>query len=150
MLAIAAELSTVVSIEVVTATCEDLADPRLADSCDTTGAERHSYALLLLGILGLLMTLGAAAGRSRPAAAALLVVGLVVLAIGLLTDLPATDDVGAVGANFSDAEAKPGLGFWFELAGGALMTAAGAIALRRGGAGGGGTEPREPPAAATG
>src|SRR4051794_30068403 len=35
---------TLIHVDVVTASCSDLADPALADRCVTTGAEQHSYA----------------------------------------------------------------------------------------------------------
>jgi hypothetical protein len=48
-----AELTTVYSIRVVTASCDDLAEPDLADTCDATGLDRHSGALFVLAALAL-------------------------------------------------------------------------------------------------
>ena len=53
--------------------------PDLADNCSQKGFERSSVALLLLGLLTFAMGSGAAFGRSRPAAVALIAIGVVVL-----------------------------------------------------------------------
>ena len=87
-MAIVAEFSTISYVTVVTATCEDLADPRLADQCRLEGSERHSWAFALLGGFAILMAWGAAVGRSKPAAAALIVVGAAMLGLGFFRDLP--------------------------------------------------------------
>ena len=123
VLAIVAELSTISYVTVVTATCEDLvADPRTAERCELTGHERHSWAFALLGGFAILMAWGALVGRSRPAAVALLVVGLVILGIGLFSDLPESGRSGFIGEAY-DATAHKGTGLWLELAAGALMVA---------------------------
>lgn len=129
-----AEVSTLYSIDVETASCTDLADPDLADACDTTGGEQHSYALIPLALLVAVMAVGAGLGGSRPAGFALLGAGVVVLGIALLADLPDTTKAGEIGANFAAAEAVKGTGFWLELAGGLLASLAGALRLadRRG------------------
>jgi hypothetical protein len=114
-------------VDVVTAKCSNLADPSLADACTTTGGEHHGYALLVLGVLALLMTWGAAAGGSRPAGAALIAIGAAALLIAILVDLPDVHKTGVVGARFADAEANPGAGLWLELVGGALVAIAGAL-----------------------
>ena len=85
---IVSDFLTLYHVDVVTARCSDLADPGLADACRTTGGEHHGYALLILGVLVLLMTWGAAIGESRPAGLALLVLGAAGLAIALAVDLP--------------------------------------------------------------
>ena len=77
------------------------------------------------------MAWGAGRGGSRPAAIALLVVGVVVLALSLLRDLPETERTGAVGITYEGASAKPGAGFGLEVAAGALLAGAGGLALRR-------------------
>jgi hypothetical protein len=129
ILMIAAELTTIVSVDVQIATCEDLAQPDVRDTCVRTGGEQHTYALVLLGLFTLLMAWGAGLGRSRPAALALVVAGIAVLAIAAIVDLPDVNEVGAVGANFDRAEASPGIGLYLELAGGALAIATGVLAL---------------------
>jgi hypothetical protein len=127
-MAIAAEFSTISYVTVVTATCEDLADPRLADSCQLDGAERHSWSFALLGGFAILMAWGATVGRSRPAAAALVAVGLVLLGLGFLRDLPETDRTGLIGEAY-EATAHKGAGLWLELAAGVLMVVVGLVAL---------------------
>ena len=131
---ILAEVTTLYSIDVETASCTDLADPDLADSCDTTGGEQHSYAFIPLALLVVVMAVGAGLGGSRPAGFALLGAGVVILGIALIADLPDTTSTGQVGSNFVSAEAAKGTGFWLELAGGLLASLAGALRLadRRG------------------
>lgn len=128
---ILAEVTSLYSIEVATATCSDIADVDLADKCDTTGGEQHSFALVPVAILTAVMAVGAGLGGSRPAGYALLGAGIVVLLITLLGDLPDTTKTGEVGSNFTSAHAEKGSGFWFELVAGVLATAAGALRLWR-------------------
>ena len=77
------------------------------------------------------MGVGAGFGRSRPAALALIAIGVVVLGITLLVDLPASDDTGLIGRRYAAAEAAPGPGLWFELAAGGLAVCAGALRVIR-------------------
>jgi hypothetical protein len=88
-------------------------------------------ALLLLGLLTFAMGAGAALGRSRPAALALIGIGVVVLLLAFLIDLPASDDTGVIGRDYDAAEASAGVGLWFEVAGGALAALAGVLRLVR-------------------
>jgi hypothetical protein len=127
------EVTTVISIDVAVGSCDTIYDtnPELADDCEQKGFERSSVALLLLGLLTLVMGAGAAFGRSRPAAVALIVIGVVVLGITLLVDLPASDDTGLIGRRYAAAEATPGPGLWFELIGGVLAVSAGALRVIR-------------------
>ena len=131
MLLVAAELLNVYSVDVGGTSCEAIASADVADLCATSGLERHSGALILLGLFTLAMAWGATAGRSRPAGAALLLVGATVLTIALLGDLPDVFSEGVVGTRYAEAEASPGLGFWFELAGGALALGAGVLRISR-------------------
>jgi hypothetical protein len=124
------EVTTLFSIEVATATCSDLADPDLADACDTTGGEQHSFALVPVAILIGVMAVGAGLGGSRPAGIALIGAGALVLAITLIFDLPDTGRTGEIGSSFASAEAVKGPAFWFELVGGVLAVAAGVLRLR--------------------
>jgi hypothetical protein len=130
LLLVLAEVTTLFSIEVDTATCSDLADPDLADRCDTTGGEQHSFALVPVAVLIAVMAVGAGLGGSRPAGIALVGAGVVVLVIALLFDLPDTTKTGEIGASFASAEAVKGPGFWFELGAGVLAVAAGVLRLR--------------------
>ena len=127
LLMVLAEVSNLYAIEVDTATCSDLADVDLADKCETTGGEQHSFALALIAILTAVMAVGAGLGGSRPAGFALLGAGVIVLLITLLGDLPDTTKTGEVGSNFTSAQAEKGAGFWFELVAGVLALVAGGL-----------------------
>jgi hypothetical protein len=129
LLMVLAEVTSLYSIEVATATCSDIADVDLADKCDTSGGEQHSFALVPLAILTAIMAVGGGLGGSRPAGFALLGVGVIVLLITLVGDLPDTTKTGEVGSNFTSAHAEKGSGFWFELVAGVLAVAAGALRL---------------------
>ena len=131
-LMVLAEFSTLFTVDVGSGpSCEDLASTALADTCSTTGREQHSYALVLLALLAAGMAVGATLARSPAAAAALLVVGLVVLGITLIGDLPDIGREGAIGERFTQAEAQTGAGFFYELAAGVLATLAGGLAMAR-------------------
>ncbi len=126
-----ADVFPIVSVDVASGSCEVINDssPELADGCVQSGLERHGPALLLLGLVTAAMAWGAGVGGSRPAAAALLAIGLVVLAIALLIDLPVTDDTGAIGPRFEGARGQAEIGFTLELAAGVLAALAGAARL---------------------
>ena len=127
------EVTTVISVDVAVGSCDSIYDtnPDLADDCEQKGFERSSVALLLLGLLTLAMGVGAAFGKSRPAAVALVGIGVVVLGITLLLDLPASDDTGLIGRRYAAAEASAGPGLWFELVAGALAVVAGLLRVLR-------------------
>lgn len=132
VLMVVAEFSTVASVELtgLDESCEtQLVDPDQRDRCSLNGFDRHGGALILLGLIAAAMALGAGIGRSRPAAAALIVIGLVVLGITLLRDLPQTDETGAIGASFEGAKASAGNGFYLQLIAGLLALAAGSLRL---------------------
>jgi hypothetical protein len=133
LLMLVAEVTTVISVDLRNTSCEVIYDsnPALADDCSQTGFERSSVALLLLGLLTFAMGTGAALGRSRPAAVALIVIGIVVIGITLLGDLPASDDTGLIGRDYDQAEASAGIGLWFELVGGILAVVAGLLRVIR-------------------
>jgi hypothetical protein len=122
LLLVLAEVTTLFSIEVDTATCSDLADPDLA--------EQHSFALVPIAVLVGVMAVGAGLGGSRPAGIALIGAGVLVLVITLGFDLPDTTETGEVGSSFASAEATKGPAFWFELVAGLLAVAAGVVRLR--------------------
>ncbi|MFL5839931.1 MAG: hypothetical protein ACJ77Z_05715 [Thermoleophilaceae bacterium] len=128
LLMIASEFSTLRSVKVLTASCSDLADPSLRGSCVTHGGEEHSYALVLLAVVSIVMAWGATVGRSRPAGAALALLGAAVLVIALATDVPDLDKTGVLGDRFESAHAQAGPAIWMEIAGGALVFAAGVVA----------------------
>ena len=129
---IVAEASTVKNVETPAgAACEDVAGPEERDDCIKTGAEEHGNALFLLGVLALV--LGAAAGllRSRPAAAALIAIGIVVAAIGLIADVPDIGDEGSLGFAYEQGNAKveAGSGLMLEFVGAGLCLVAGALGV---------------------
>jgi hypothetical protein len=133
LLMLLTEVTTVISVDLRNTSCEVIYDsnPALADDCSQTGLERSSVALLLLGLVTFAMGAGAALGRSRPAAVALIAVGIVVVGIALLADLPASDDTGLIGRDYDQAEASAGIGLWFELIGGILAVLAGLLRVIR-------------------
>jgi len=128
ILMIASEFATLRTVKVLTASCSDLADPSLRGSCVTHGGEEHAYALVILGIVAIVMAWGAVFGRSRPAAVALIAIGAATLAIALITDMPDIHKTGVLGERFDSAKAQAGAGLWMEIAGGALVLAAGVMA----------------------
>jgi hypothetical protein len=129
VLTILADFATVRSVKVLTASCDDLADPSLRGACVTRGHELHSWALVLIGAVALLMVWGAVAGRSRAAAAAVLVLGTAVLVITFGHDVPRIHKTGVIGVRFEQASAHAGPGLWMETVGGGLLFVTGAIAL---------------------
>ncbi len=133
LLLVASEFLAVASVDVADGSCEVIqdTDPALADRCELSGFERNGGAFLLLAALAAVMAWGAGIGRSRPAAAALAVIGVLVLGWALLVDLPVTNDTGALGRNFDGAFASAGPGFTLELLGGALALVAGLAGLVR-------------------
>ena len=118
-------------VTTITASCQELAQESLRDSCLVIGHESHAWGFALLGLLVVVMTFGAWIGGSRPAAVALLVAAVVGLAITLLHDLPQTGHKGGVGQNYAEAKAHAGTGFWFALIGSSLALASGAVATWR-------------------
>jgi hypothetical protein len=131
LLLVATEFTAVATVDVASGSCEVIQDtnPELADRCELSGLERNGGAFILLALLAGLMAWGAGPGRSRPAALALLVIGVLVLAWALLVDLQVTDETGAIGRNFEGAEAAAGPGLTLEILGGAVLLAAGLVAL---------------------
>jgi membrane-bound metal-dependent hydrolase YbcI (DUF457 family) len=111
VLMLASLISTVASVDVANGSCSVI------------------YDFVLLGLVALVMAFGAGPARSRGAAWALVGVGLIAVLVGLLSDLPVTDDTGAIGRDFEGATASAGTGLWFEIVGGACALAAGALRL---------------------
>jgi hypothetical protein len=104
-------------------------DPALADRCELSGFERNGGSFLLVAALTAAMGVGAGLGGSRPAAVALVAIGLAVLAWALLVDLPVTSETGALGESFAGARAQAGAGLWLEILAGLLAAGAGALRL---------------------
>jgi hypothetical protein len=84
-------------------------------------------------VLTVLLAFGAAVGRSRPAAYALGLVGLVVLFVALVLDRPTLDDKHGLEVFFGEQGTEPetGGGYTLEILAGVLaMLACGAALLR--------------------
>ncbi|MGI8512412.1 MAG: hypothetical protein ACR2NH_07265 [Solirubrobacteraceae bacterium] len=96
----------------------------------TSGGAHHGYALAVVGVAALPMSFGAVLGGSRPASAALVVLGAVALGIALVADLPSLNETGLIGRTYDLAEAHPGPGFWLELAGSVVLLLGGLALLR--------------------
>jgi hypothetical protein len=131
ILMLASLIATVASVDVANGSCKVIYDsnPDLAKGCSLSGYERHSIAFVLLGLTSLLMAFAAGPARSRGAAWALAAIGVLVIAIALFSDLPVTNDTGAIGRDFEGATAHAGTGLWLEFAAGALALLAGALRL---------------------
>lgn len=130
LLLLLTEFTTIFSVDVLASgTCEEIADPAARDACQTSGLEQHGGAFVLLGLLALVMALGAGRGRSRPAAAALVAIGAVVLAFALGRDLPKSNDTGLVGIQYEEAKAGPRSGLYLEIVAGVLCVGAGVLRL---------------------
>jgi hypothetical protein len=97
----------------------------------TTGGSHHGYALALLGLVSMPMAVGAALGRSRPAAAALTGLGGVALVIVLAIDRPSLGDTGLIGRTYDLAKAHPASGFWIQLVASVVLFVGGLLLLRR-------------------
>src|SRR5919108_1020759 len=80
VLLIVTEFTSIASVNVASGSCEVIqdSDPDLADRCTLSGFERHGGAFILFGLVVAAMAIGASAGRSRPAAFALVALGAIV------------------------------------------------------------------------
>ena len=97
----------------------------------TKGGSHHGYALGLIGLVSLPMSYGAVIGGSRPAAAAVAVLGALALLIAAAFDVPSLNDTGLIGRTYDLAEANPGPGFWLEIVSAAVLLLGGLFMLRR-------------------
>jgi hypothetical protein len=122
ILAIVAWFSVIIKIQVLTVT-----------PATFTGNDRSGIALLLLGAFAILMIVGSVRG-ARPAMAALAAVGLTVLLIAVLRDLPHLNDtnVWQLHDAYEDAQAVAGSGYYLETAAGILMLVSGVALLMLG------------------
>jgi hypothetical protein len=125
-LALVALFVPVYEITVNTLPCEP-AEVELAAACSDPG----SLALLPLGLLTAALAVGAGLGGSRPAAVALLVVGVAILALTFGLDAPKLGQTGAIGLNFDRAVVHVGPAYWMELAAAVLALLAGLIRVLR-------------------
>jgi hypothetical protein len=94
------------------------------------GHEQHSFAVLLVGLAALAMSLSVAfAGRARPAMAAIALLGVVALLIALIGDLPDVNSTGVIGQNYAYASVSAKIGFWMETVGAVALIFSGASML---------------------
>jgi hypothetical protein len=129
VLLVVAEFSTVSYRTIGIGACDNRI--QAPEVCSTTGHSQHGYALLVIAVLALVMAWGAFVGRSRAAATAVLVLGVTVLGIALIGDLPDRTDTRGLEARYTDPRGHLGSGFKLELAGGVLLLLAGGLALLR-------------------
>jgi hypothetical protein len=99
--------------------------------CTTVAGDAHSHVLWLVGVAVLLFAFGVAAGRSVPAAIALIVCGAAVLVIALAFDMPKLDDTRDLDTLYTNVRAHTGGAFRLEIVGGILAVAAGLAGLAR-------------------
>jgi hypothetical protein len=98
--------------------------PGLADT--TEAAQRHNYAMLVLGAFAFVLVLAALGGGSKPAALAVAVCGGVALLLFLILDLPDAGKVGSLSAaTIPNAKLVPATGFWLELIGSLVLAICG-------------------------
>jgi hypothetical protein len=97
------------------------------------GHQEHTWVMALVGLLAVPMLYGAVAGRSRPAWAAVAVLGLVAVLIALIHDAPDLSKTGVCGQRFEDCHAGAATGFYLETLGAVLLVLAGGTALLLGG-----------------
>jgi hypothetical protein len=130
VLLVVTEFSTIASVDVADGSCEVIndANPENADRCELSGFERHGGSFILLAILVAAMAWGAGIGASRPAALALIAIGVLVLAWSLAVDLPEADEEGIL-RTYEGARGSAGPGLTIEIVAGALALLAGAVRL---------------------
>lgn len=118
LLLIAADLSTLIQIKVLT-----VVEKRLS------GHAQHDWAVAFLGVVAIPMAIGAAWRRARPALFGLVLIGAAVIGIALAKDLGDTRSTGVYGQRYDQAAAEAGTGFYLETLGGVLLIVTGAGGL---------------------
>ena len=119
-LLIAAEFSTLYDVRVVTA---------VPEGGSFSAGGHHGYALGVMALGIVVMTLAAVLGGSRPAAVAVVVLAAAALAIALAVDLPDVDETGLIGRTYDAAQAEPRAGLYLEIAGGCAALVGGILIL---------------------
>jgi hypothetical protein len=105
-----------------------------------SGGENHGYALLVLAVFAVALTVVALRFGGRAPGIGLVALGVVVLVVALAVDLPDTRGSGRLPESlaYEDARARAGSALGLELVGGVLVLAAGGLlAAASGGAGSG-------------
>ena len=94
-----------------------------------TGGENHGYALLVVAVFAVALTLHGLRLAGRAAGAGLITLGIVVLMVALTVDLPDTRAAGRLPESvaYEDARARAGVALGLEIAGGVLLLAAGGL-----------------------
>ena len=129
ILLFATELATLSYRTIGIGGCESRVDPGV---CSTSGGDAHGHALWLVALVVIVLGLGAAVGRSRPAAFGVIACGAIVLGIALIADQPDLGSLRGLDAAYTQVHAHTGTAFYLELAGGLLAVASGLLALSRG------------------
>ncbi len=95
-----------------------------------TGGANHGYALLIVAVAAVILTLLALPG-ARPPAVGLLALAATVLLIALAIDLPDTRGSGRLPESlaYENARARAGVALTLELVGAVLLAAAGGLLL---------------------
>jgi MFS superfamily sulfate permease-like transporter len=121
ILLIISEFSVVTHVKVITV---------VLPGTEVTGFDQNDGAMLILGLVSLPMLYGSGRAGSRPAMAAVALLGLVALLIALIGDLPDVTKVGTiVRERYEDAKAEPQAGFYLETLGAVLLLIAGGALL---------------------
>jgi hypothetical protein len=123
LLLVIAEFTTLFEVHVVTS-------PRAVASVNT--GSHHSYALIPIAVLALVLTVAGWRARSRPALAALGLLGLIALLIALVGDLPDAQTTGLVGSaatHFTSASSSASVGLYLETLGAVALLIAGGLGL---------------------
>jgi hypothetical protein len=116
LLLLVAEFTTLFEIRTAAA------GPTIVRSVGT--GSHHSYALVPIALLVLVLAYAIRSAASRPALLAIGVLGVIALLIALLGDLPDAHTSGLVGSastHYVAASATPSAGLYMETAGGAVL-----------------------------
>ena len=108
----------------------------------SSGGENHGYALFVVAVFALALTVVALRFGGRAPALGLVALGVVVLVVALAVDLPDTRGSGRLPESlaYEDARARAGAALGLEIVGGVLLVAAGGL-LAFGGGGAAGRRP---------
>lgn len=133
---IVTEFLTLSSFDIGITSCQDalnVTQGKFTKLCTTTGHQHHHWALVVLGLLAIAMTLGVVVGRSRPAAVALTGIGVAVLVIAVAIDHPYFDKTRGLELLFpqNQIHGKSGTGYLVEIAAGVAAIAAGGLGFLR-------------------
>ena len=94
-----------------------------------SGGENHGYALLVVAVFAVVLTLLGLRGGGRAPGLALVALGAVVLVVALAVDRPDTRGSGRLPESlaYEDARARAGAALGLELVGGVLLVVAGGL-----------------------